>query len=98
MLRLIAIPTLALMAVIAASAGQIQIGGATGLTNAYVNGNCGGGCITGSALGTYTEANYQTALFSGATNGASTATPFAGYSSSSATPSGKTMVDTANSV
>ena len=80
-----------------AQAGTItQIGGVNGLTTAYVTGNCGGACVTGSIAGTVTptEVNYNSSVFAGATNGATAPTPYAGYSASA--DSVATLTDSIN--
>jgi hypothetical protein len=58
MFRITIVSVFALAAAVAASAGQIQIGGLTGLTSSYVNtGNCGGNCTD--------QYNYDEVLFQG---------------------------------
>jgi hypothetical protein len=82
------------------SAGQIQLGGANGLTNAYVNAGCAGAgpCVSGStgSLQAGTEQNYDNVLFSGATNGANTPKPYSTYSQTTAAAG--TLTDAANGV
>jgi hypothetical protein len=100
MLRFFVVGGLAVFSLGVATAGQIQIGGADGLTSSYVALGCSGtgSCIAGAAAGTFSEQGYQGVLFSGATNGASTAVPFTGYTPTGATPSGSTLADTTNNV
>ena len=101
MFRLTIVSTLGLIAVIGANAGSIEIGGPSGLTDAYLTAvgggaNCAAGagnCITGSTGG-YTEANYDNVLFAGATNGAAPV-PFSGYTQSTGIASGKTATSLA---
>lgn len=69
-----------------ASAGQIQVGGATGLKSVYITSGTGcaggaGNCVAGS-VGTATEQGYDNVLFSGATSnsGATTPLPYSTYS------------------
>jgi hypothetical protein len=90
MYRILSIAAVAMCSVMVASAGQIQIGGVNGLSQAYITnpntvagqdttGCAGGGtCLTGS-VGAYTEQNYDNVLFAGATNGATAPTPYSTY-------------------
>jgi hypothetical protein len=59
-----------LTAIVAANAGQVQIGGTNGLTSAYFsnpNANgCATTCVTGSTTG-FTETTYNSSLFQGVT-------------------------------
>lgn len=89
MFRLTTVSAFGLFVAVAANAGSIEIGGASGLTNSYLT-TAGGGaacaagagqCITGSTSG-YAEANYDTVLFAGATNGTAPV-PFTGYTQTS---------------
>jgi PEP-CTERM motif len=67
MSRIAIISLLALASTIVASAGQIEIGGANGLTSTYVTSGCAGAtCVAGSTGGA-TEQNYDTVLFQGLT-------------------------------
>ncbi len=97
MFRMTSASILALASVGLATAGQIQIGGTNGLTSSYVSSGCSGGgpCVAGSA-GTATEQNYDNVLFSGALNGGTAPTPYAGYSTSSANAG--TITDSTNGV
>ena len=76
---------LAIASVAAASAAQIQVGGVNGLTSSYITSGCSGGgpCIAGST-GSFSEQNYDTVLFSGASNGSTTPVPYATYSTTAA--------------
>ena len=93
------------LAVAAAHAGTIQIGGASGLTQNYITQGAGstcaagaGNCVTGSTTG-WVERNYNNILFAGATNnsGATTPSAFTGYVQSGGEPSGLTASDLAGS-
>jgi hypothetical protein len=99
MFRITSVSVLSLALAAIGHAGQFQIGGGVngvnGLTSAYVNGNCGGGCITGTSS-TFVEQNYDSVLFSGATNGGTPPTPYATYSSSTANAG--TLTDSTNGV
>jgi hypothetical protein len=58
MFRITIVSVFALASVMVASAGQFQVGGATGLTTSYIgSGNCGGGCND--------QNNYDEVLFEG---------------------------------
>jgi len=82
MLRIAAVLAIASAAI--ASAGQIQVGGVNGLTNAYITSGCSGSsCIAGSAGG-FIEQNYDEVLFSGASNGSNTPVPYSTYSTTTA--------------
>ncbi|HWF08772.1 MAG TPA: PEP-CTERM sorting domain-containing protein [Bryobacteraceae bacterium] len=103
MLRLTVISTIGLIGAVAASAGSVEIGGASGITTNYITQGAGavcaagpGKCVAGSTTG-WVERNYDNILFSGATNnsGATTPTPFTGYTQTGGTPSGMTATDTA---
>jgi hypothetical protein len=103
MFRLTIVSALGFVAVITANAGSIEIGGASGLTDAYLT-SAGGGtacaagagqCITGSTGG-YSEENYDSVLFAGATNGTAPV-PFSGYTQTTGVGSGKTATSAANS-
>jgi hypothetical protein len=95
MYRINTLAAVALCSVVAASAGQIQIGGVNGLSTAYITapntiagqnttGCAGGGtCVTGSA-GAYTEQNYDNVLFAGATNSGTPPTPYGTYNQTTA--------------
>jgi len=87
MFRTTTISVLALTSVGIMSAGQIQLGGANGLTNSYITTGtpCGGPttCVTGSTA-TATEKNYDTVLFSGA--------------NIASQPSSPTITDTTNNI
>jgi hypothetical protein len=87
---------LAIASVGVASAGQIQIGGVNGLTSTYVTSGCSGvgPCISGSSGG-FTEQNYDSVLFSGASNGVNTPTPYSTYSTGNANQG--TIADPASS-
>jgi PEP-CTERM motif len=91
----IGMSALGIAALTSLQAGTIQteLGGTHGLTNAYVTGNCGGTCVTGSLTGTTlpTEVNYDSTVFSGAKNGSVAPTPYVGYG----TGSGGTLTDAA---
>jgi hypothetical protein len=102
MFRLTIVSALGLVAVIAANAGSIEIGGVTGLTNAYLTTagggvNCAAGvgaCITGSTGGESLQ-NYDTVLFAGATNGTAPV-PFSGYTQNTGTAAGLTATSASN--
>lgn len=82
MTRLTAISVSALFSVALANAGNIEIGGANGLTASYISSGCAGtACITGSA-GSFTENNYDIRLFQAVSN--STFTPYSTYNGSTA--------------
>jgi hypothetical protein len=76
-----------LVAAASLSAGQIQLGGSTGLTSTYITSN-------GGSTGTSTLSNYDSTLFSGSTNSGTPPTPFTGYSNTPGTAStaGSTLV------
>lgn len=83
MFRITIISLAALASISIASAGEIQIGGSTGLTNAYItSGGCSGAgpCVTGSIGSSTTEQNYDTTLFSGFYTGS----PYTGYNQTTA--------------
>jgi len=102
MFRLTIVSTLGLVAVVAANAGSIEIGGASGLTNSYLTtagggANCAAGaglCITGSTGG-FGEQNYDNVLFAGATNGTAPV-PFSGYTQNTGIGSGLTATSATN--
>ncbi len=76
MFRITTISIAALVSMGIASAGQIEIGGTTGLTNAYITTADGGvGSVDASAA---YEQNYDNVLFSHATNGVAPV-PYVGY-------------------
>jgi len=87
MFRFTNLAILGLGSVLAANAGQIQIGGVNGLTSSTVNAGVG-------SAGAYTEQNYDTVLFSGATESSVAPTPYTGYN----TGSGGTLTDSTNHV
>lgn len=100
MFRLTIVSAFGLVAAIAANAGSIEIGGASGLTNNYITQGAGavcaagaGNCIAGSTGG-YTEQNYDNVLFAGATNGTAPV-PFTGYTQNTGIASGKTATSAA---
>jgi hypothetical protein len=100
MYRITTIAAFGLFAGMLASAGQIQIGGVNGLTDAYItnpNANgCAGGvgaCATGST-GAFTEQNYDNVLFAGAENGSTAPKPYATYDQT--TGEAGTLTDTAH--
>jgi hypothetical protein len=103
MFRLTIVSAFGLVAAIAANAGSIEIGGVSGLTNAYLTtagggANCAAGaglCITGSTGG-YGEQNYDNVLFAGATNGTAPV-PFSGYTQNTGTAAGLTATSASNS-
>lgn len=77
-----------------ANAGSVQLGGVSGLTANYISQGAGavcaagaGNCVTGSESG-FSEANYQTTLFSGANNATKA---FTGYAQTGGEASGLTM-------
>ena len=96
------ISAFSLASVVAASAGQIEIGGsATGLTSNYITQAAGavcaagpGQCVTGSTAG-WAERNYDNILFSGATNngGLTAPTPFTGYTQTGGEPQNSSITD-----
>jgi PEP-CTERM motif len=59
---------------LAANAGQIQIGGANGITSAYITNPTGNGCGTclAGSLGNWKERSYEVALFEMATTSGAT--------------------------
>jgi hypothetical protein len=73
---------LVLASVGVAGAGQIQLGGANGLTSSYIAGGCSGTppCGAGSlgSLSAATEGSYDGVLFSGANNGGTAPSPPSG--------------------
>jgi hypothetical protein len=89
---------LGLLSAAVCSAGVIQIGGASGLTSNYITQGVGavcaagaGNCIAGSATN-FLERNYDTRLFSGATESGTPPAAFTGYvQGSPGTPSGSTL-------
>jgi len=91
--KLAIIVATSLVAVASLSAGQIQLGGSTGLTTTYMT--SGVGSISGGSL-----KNYDLNMFSSGTNGGTAPTPFTGYSNTSgvASTAGSTLVDTGNGV
>jgi len=101
-MRFWSISAFGLASVVAASAGQIEIGGsATGLTSNYILQGAGavcaagaGQCVTGSTTG-WGERNYDNILFSGATStgGTVTPTPFTGYTQSGGEPTNSSISD-----
>ncbi|HEX4278873.1 MAG TPA: PEP-CTERM sorting domain-containing protein [Bryobacteraceae bacterium] len=103
MFRVTVVSTIGLIGAVAANAGSVQIGGASGITANYINQGAGavcaagaGNCVAGSTTG-WVERNYDNILFSGATSnsGATTPVPFTGYTQTGGTPSGMTATDTA---
>jgi len=98
-MRLYAISVLGLFSVAGAYAGQIEIGGPSGLTSNYITQGVGavcaagaGNCVTGLTTTGWAEKNFDNILFAGATNtgGTVTPTPFTGYQQSGGEPSGLT--------
>lgn len=95
MYRITTLAAVAFCSVMVASAAQIQIGGVNGLSAAYITapntiagqnttGCAGGGtCVTGS-IGAYTEQNYDSVLFAGATNSGTPPTPYGTYNQTTA--------------
>jgi len=81
-----------LIALGAASAGQIQIGGTTGLTSSYITTADGG---IGST-GTFNEQNYDTNLFFGAQESGVAPTPYTGYNQTAGAVG--TLTDTVNNI
>jgi hypothetical protein len=99
MFRITAVSFAGFFLAVAAHAGTIQIGGASGLTQNYITQGAGaacaagtGNCVTGSTTG-WVERNYNNILFSGATNGSTAAIPFTGYVQTGGEPSGLTASD-----
>jgi hypothetical protein len=99
MLRFILASGLGLIAVAAASAGTVQIGGTTGLSSNYITQGAGavcaagaGNCVAGSTTG-WGERNYDNILFVGATGASTTPTPFPGYQQTGGIPAGSTATD-----
>src|ERR1700688_338211 len=95
MVRVTIISALGLITAVAASAGSIEIGGPSGLTNNYITQGAGavcaagaGACVTGSTGG-FVQKNFDNVLFAGATNGTAPV-PFSGYTQTGGTPSGST--------
>jgi hypothetical protein len=98
----LSISAFGLASVVAASAGQIDIGGsATGLTSNYILQGAGavcaagpGKCVAGSTTG-WAERNYDNILFSGVTSGGglSSPAPFAGYTQSGGEPANSSITD-----
>jgi len=107
MYRITSFAVVGLCSVMAASAGQIQIGGVNGLSNAYITapntiagqnttGCAGGGtCVNGSDAA-YSEQNYDTVLFAGATNSGTPPTPYSTYNQT--TGEQGTLTDTVNNI
>lgn len=102
MVRVALISTLGLIGAVAASAGSIEIGGPSGITSNYitqgVGATCAAGpglCVTGSTGG-WAEKNYDTILFSSATNGVTPPVPFAGYQQTGGESSGLTATSAGN--
>jgi len=101
-MRFYILSAVGLAVTVAASAGQIEIGGsATGLTSNYILQGAGavcaagaGNCVTGSTTG-WAERNYDNILFSGATNtgGAVSPTPFVGYTQTGGEPANSSITD-----
>jgi len=95
MYRITTLAAVAVFSAMVASAGQIQIGGVNGLSNAYITapniiagqnttGCAGGGtCVTGTS-GNYTEQNYDNVLFAGATNSGTAPKPYSTYNQTAA--------------
>src|SRR5580658_1728084 len=77
MARIGIISLFGLLAVAAANAGSIQVGGATGLTSTYISSGCAGvgPCVAGS-VGGFQENNYDVRLFMAA---GGTYTPYPTY-------------------
>jgi len=95
MYRITSFAAVAICSVMVASAGQIQIGGVNGLSNAYITapntiagqnttGCAGGGTCASGSVGVYTEQNYDNVLFAGATNSGTPPTPYATYNQTTA--------------
>src|SRR4051794_2548949 len=91
-----------LMTVTVAGANQLlQIGGASGLTSAYVDGctvaagKCSGG--NGNTTG-FVLRNYDSRLFSNASNAGALPAPFSGYSRTTATAPGNVMQDSVHGI
>lgn len=79
-----------------ANAGSVEIGGTSGLTSNYINQGGGavcaagaGNCVAGSTSG-FSEANFVTTLYSGATLAGN---PFAGYTQTGGEASGQTIAN-----
>jgi hypothetical protein len=101
MFRITAVSFAGFFLAVAAHAGTIQIGGASGLNQNYLTQGAGaacaagaGNCVTGSTTG-WVERNYDNILFAGATNnsGATTPSAFTGYVQTGGEPSGRTASD-----
>lgn len=99
MFRIGGVSVLGLLGVALCSAGQIQIGGANGLTSNYITQTgigqaaCAAGagnCLAGSAS-VFGERNFDTKLFSGATESGTPPVPYTGYTQSTVPPSGSTL-------
>jgi hypothetical protein len=107
MYRVTTLAAVALCSVMVASAGQIQIGGANGLSTAYITapntitgqnttGCAGGGTCANGSVGAYTEQNYDNVFFDGATNSGTPPTPYATYSQT--TGEQGTLTDSVNNI
>jgi hypothetical protein len=100
--RMPIIAVIGLMTVTVAGANQLfQIGGASGLTSAYVDsctvevGKCSGG--NGQTNG-FVLRNYDSRLFNNASNGTERPTPFTSYSRIAGTAPGNVMQDSVHGI
>lgn len=82
MFRLSAVAGLLVAGVAIATAGQIQIGGSSGLTSTYIASGCSNNDLSGSSCyapgtsGTVTEKNFDSRLFSAATQSSVLVSPY----------------------
>jgi len=104
MYRLTIASMFGLIAAVAANAGSVLIGGSTGLSSNYILQGGGavcaagaGECVTGSTTG-YSEKNYDSVLFAGATNSGTPPVPFTGYTQTGGIAPGQIATDTGNGV
>lgn len=93
MVRITAVSVFCFLVAGVANAGSVQLGGTSGLTSNYISQGSGavcaagaGNCVAGSTSG-FTEANFQTTLFSGANNTG----VFTGYTQTGVVASGDTL-------
>jgi hypothetical protein len=106
MSRLITISVLGFIAAVAANAGAIQIGGASGVTNNYITQGAGavcnagaGNCVVGTTnSGAFIEKEYDAVLFANATESGTPPSPYAGYSPTGGNVPGNTVNDATNGV
>lgn len=106
MFRLTALSVLGFVAAVAANAGSIQIGGASGITANYIAQGAGavcnagtGNCAAGSTgSGAFIEKEYDAVLFANANESGVAPSPYTGYQATGGNTPGNTVTDATNGV